>query len=127
MSKNPEYTVRHDLPTIKRGDTIESFSMTVAVNKGTDDEELVIPDAICAQLRDKDDTMLHVFAFQIDPATGIEAYINNLPEPVQTEARIEWEKTAVIERDNPLLAQIAEMMQWDDERLDEMFTEASKL
>lgn len=70
MSKNPEYTVRHDLPTIKRGDTIESFSMTVAVNKGTDDEELVIPDAICAQLRDKDDTMLHVFAFQIDPATG---------------------------------------------------------
>lgn len=70
MSKNSEYTARHDLPTIKRGDTIEQFSMTVAVNKGLDDEEIVIPDAICAQLRDKDDVMLHVFDYQVDPVTG---------------------------------------------------------
>ena len=40
MSKNSEYTARHDLPTIKRGDTIEQFSMTVAVNKGLDIEEI---------------------------------------------------------------------------------------
>lgn len=57
----------------------------------------------------------------------IEDYIDSQPEPEQTEARIEWEKTAVIERNNPMLAQIAETMQWDDERLDEMFLAASKL
>ena len=68
-----------------------------------------------------------IYLYRIGLLEVIERMFEQLPEPQKTEAKIEWEKTSVIERDNPLLQQVAQMQGWAEEDLNQMFIEASKI
>lgn len=63
-------------------------------------------------------------------ATGklplVDAAIAALPEPMKTEAQIEWEYGAVVLRTSPLIAQLAPVLGWDTpEAIDQQFIEAA--
>lgn len=65
-------------------------------------------------------------------ATGklslVQTAIDSLPEPMRTEANIEWEYGAVVQRSSPLIAQLAPVLGWNTpEQIDEQFVEAAKL
>lgn len=44
-----------------------------------------------------------------------------------TEAQIEWEYATEVQRSNPLVAGIQQLLEWTDEQLDTYFREAAKL
>lgn len=56
---------------------------------------------------------------------NIEQIINLMPEPLKSEARIEWEYAAEVRRDWPTLNQIADHLNLTSEYVDELFILAS--
>jgi hypothetical protein len=58
---------------------------------------------------------------QIDDA------INSLPEPTQSLARVEWEYSIAFQRNRPLVAQVAQMLQWTSEQVDALWELAGTL
>ena len=63
-------------------------------------------------------------------ATGklplVDAAIAALPEPMKTEAQIEWEYGSVVWRSSPLIAMLAPVLGWDtSEAIDQQFIEAA--
>lgn len=56
---------------------------------------------------------------------NIEQIINLLPEPLKSEARIEWEYATEVRRDWPTLNQIADHLNLTSEYVDELFILAS--
>ena len=63
-------------------------------------------------------------------ATGklplVDAAIAALPEPMKTEAQIEWEYGSVVWRTSPLIAMLAPVLGWDtSEAIDQQFIEAA--
>ncbi|WRH62028.1 MAG: hypothetical protein RSE12_16900 [Fuscovulum sp.] len=57
----------------------------------------------------------------------VEALFDGLPEPQKTVAKISWEYSTVIERSNPLIAQLQTLVGLTDEEIDALFIAASKL
>ena len=56
---------------------------------------------------------------------NIEQIINLMPEPLKSEARIEWEYAAEVRRDWPTLNQIVDHLNLTSEYVDELFILAS--
>lgn len=63
----------------------------------------------------------------INKLDALEAAIDALPEPVRTRARLEWDYTSEIRRDNELLLQIAPLIGLSAPQLDAMFASACTL
>jgi hypothetical protein len=57
----------------------------------------------------------------VDPA------IASLPSPQKELAQIEWDKSQTVERDRPLVQQLGAALGLNDEQLDTLFINASKL
>jgi len=57
----------------------------------------------------------------------IEAAISSLPDEQQRRARIEWEYSTTIERNNPVLIQLAEAIGMPDAEIDALFAVAAQL
>lgn len=58
---------------------------------------------------------------------SVQNIINALPEAQKAEAQIEWDYAQMVSRDNSIMQLIAQKIGLTDERLDEMFLEASTL
>ena len=52
---------------------------------------------------------------------NVEQVLNLLPEPMKSEAKIDWEYAAEVRRDWPTLNQIAEYLDLTEEFIDDMF------
>lgn len=63
----------------------------------------------------------------INKLADVDAAIASLPEPEKSAAQIEWEYTATVERDSPLISQLGPALGLDDEQLDALFSEAAGL
>lgn len=59
--------------------------------------------------------------------TSVEAAINALPDPPRTEARIAWDFSNTIQRSNPFVSQLAALLGFTDQDLDELFLMAAGL
>ena len=57
----------------------------------------------------------------------ISTALNSLPEPQKSLAIIEWEYSIVFQRNRPLVAQVALMLGWTDEQLDQLWYFAATL
>ena len=57
----------------------------------------------------------------------VESAIDTLPEPPRTAARIEWDYSNSILRNNPFVSQLALMLGFTESQLDELFVLASTL
>lgn len=57
----------------------------------------------------------------------IEDAIAQLPEPQRSLAQVEWEYSVAFVRTNPLIAQVAQILQWSPEQLDSMWDFARTL
>jgi hypothetical protein len=57
----------------------------------------------------------------------VEAAINALPEPPRTAARIEWDYSNAIQRNNPFVSQLALMLGFTESQLDELFILAASI
>lgn len=57
----------------------------------------------------------------------VDAVIESLPEPHKSAARIEWDYSSEVQRDRPFVQQIGAALGFNDEQLDQLFVEASKL
>lgn len=53
--------------TIKRGDTLDAFSITL---DNPDTGDLIFPDSVCCQLKSPSGTVAHTFLTSIDPITA---------------------------------------------------------
>ena len=62
---------------------------------------------------------------EVNLLDNIEQILNSLPEPMQSEAKIEWEYAAEVRRDWPSLNQIAQYLNLTSEYVDELFILAS--
>ncbi|MFA7488185.1 MAG: hypothetical protein WCY72_08885 [Lysobacteraceae bacterium] len=69
----------------------------------------------------------HIYLNRIGLLDIIETLFEQLPEPEKTEAKLEWHKTSVIERNNTLLQKVKTLMNWAEEDIDIMFVEANKI
>ena len=58
---------------------------------------------------------------------GVDAAIASMPEPQKTAAKIEWESSQVLQRSNPLVAQLGAALGLDDAAIDALLVEAAKL
>jgi hypothetical protein len=58
---------------------------------------------------------------QIDDA------INSLPEPTKSLAMVEWEYSVAFQRHRPIVAQVAQMLGWNDAQLDALWKMAKIL
>lgn len=54
-----------------------------------------------------------------------EQYINELPEPQKTAALIEWNHRQTLEREHPLVGQVATALELTEQQLDELFVDAA--
>ena len=61
------YTAAYDIPPIKRGDTMDPFKLTL---KNSEDE-VVIPAAICCQVRDERGRLIITLPTDTDSSTGV--------------------------------------------------------
>jgi hypothetical protein len=57
----------------------------------------------------------------------VEAAIAALPSPQREDAEIEWEYSTTIERDNPVLLQLAAAIGMPDAEIDSLFAVAAQL
>jgi hypothetical protein len=64
---------------------------------------------------------------QANRLAQVEAVIASLSEPDKSRALIEWEYSATIERDNPVLLQIAAAIAMPDQEIDDLFTVARQI
>lgn len=60
-------------------------------------------------------------------ALGVLDTVSNAISSMGQAAQIEWEYAAEVERSNPLVAGIQQLLEWTDEQLDTYFREAAKL
>lgn len=58
---------------------------------------------------------------------GVQPAIDALPEPDRTDAQIEWDHSAAVERDRGFVLTIAQALGISDEQLDALFIEAATL
>lgn len=58
---------------------------------------------------------------------SVEAAINALPDPPRTEARIAWDFSNTIQRSNPFVSQLAALLGFTEQDLDELFIMAAGL
>jgi hypothetical protein len=63
----------------------------------------------------------------IGKLAAVQEAINQLPEPPKTEAQIEWDYAAVVERASPFVALLTPALGLSDEDMDDLFREAAKL
>lgn len=61
------------------------------------------------------------------PLSFVETALQNLSEPLRSEALISWEYATEFRRDNPLFALAGQLLGMTDEQVDTLFHEASKL
>lgn len=61
------------------------------------------------------------------PTASIDDFIANLPAPMNLEVKIWWEYSTEFFRDNPLLNQMAPMLNLSQQDLDDLFTLAATL
>lgn len=59
--------------------------------------------------------------------TSVEMAINALPDPPRTEARIAWDFSNTIQRSNPFVSQLAALLGFTEQDLDELFVMAAGL
>lgn len=64
--KKPKYTIRHDRPAIWRGDSLDPLAMSFKYANG----DLIIPESVCAQIRDKFGGLVHKYDVSINDVTG---------------------------------------------------------
>lgn len=64
---------------------------------------------------------------RIGKLSGVTDMINSLDEPDRTEAKIEWEYSSAIRRDNRFIKMLGKGLNLNKEQIDELFIEASKL
>lgn len=64
------------------------------------------------------------FGFTMDQ---INAGLNSLPEPQKSEALIKWEYSQSYDRNDPLTDQVAQLLTWTPEQVDELWRVAAKL
>lgn len=57
----------------------------------------------------------------------VEAAINAMPEPPRTAARIEWDYSNAIQRDNQFVSQLGAILELSSSQLDELFIQAAGL
>lgn len=58
---------------------------------------------------------------------NIQPALDSLPEPLKTLATIEWEYSLAFQRNRPLVHQIAAVLGWTDEQLDDLWKFAATL
>ncbi|MEZ2293106.1 hypothetical protein [Variovorax sp. RCC_210] len=58
---------------------------------------------------------------------AVSAAINGLSSPQKEAAQIEWEFAATVDRASPFLANLAALLQLDDQALDDLFISAAQL
>lgn len=63
-----DYTETWNMRTIKRGDTLDGFSIVL---DNTDTGDLIFPDSVCCQLKSSFGTVAHIFQTAIDPVTAV--------------------------------------------------------
>lgn len=63
----------------------------------------------------------------IGKLASVEVYINSLTDPPKSAARIEWEVSNTVKRDNEFVLMIGEMLGMSEQDLDTLFIEAAKL
>lgn len=56
---------------------------------------------------------------------AVEAAINAMPEPAQTDARISWDYSSTVERTNPLVLALGPALGLSAEQLDALFLDAA--
>lgn len=64
--KEPEYTIIHDRPAIWRGDSLESLSIILEYEDGGK----IIPERVCAQIRDSFGGLIYEYSPTIDLVSG---------------------------------------------------------
>lgn len=57
----------------------------------------------------------------------IESALDALPEPHKSLARIEWEYSVAFQRQRPLVSQVAALLGWDSNQLDQLWYFAASL
>ena len=65
--------------------------------------------------------------FQAGLLTNIDTTINSLPEPQQTSARISWDYSSTVERNNPVFIQLATALGLTSSQIDQLMISASQL
>lgn len=60
-------------------------------------------------------------------ADGVYATVNAAVEQMPLTAQIEWEYAATIDRSNPLVPAMQALLEWDDARVDQFYTQAALL
>lgn len=58
---------------------------------------------------------------------GVLANVNAAISTMSEQAQIEWEYAATVEKNNPLIPQLAALLGWSDDETDNYFIEAAKL
>jgi hypothetical protein len=57
----------------------------------------------------------------------VDAAINAMPEPQQSQSRIEWEYASTLDRNNPLVLSLGPALGLTESDIDNLFIEAAKL
>jgi hypothetical protein len=57
----------------------------------------------------------------------VDAAINAMPEPQQSQSRIEWEYASTLDRTNPLVLSLGPALGLTETDIDNLFIEAAKL
>lgn len=57
----------------------------------------------------------------------VEDGLNSLPEPQKSLALVEWEYSLIFDRGNDLVSQVAAMLGWNEDQLDQLWIFAGKL
>lgn len=58
---------------------------------------------------------------------AVQPAIDSLPEPDRTDAQIDWDFSAAVERDRGFVLQVAQALGLSDQQLDDLFIEAATL
>ena len=89
-----------------------------------------IPNAPILQLVPESVTprQLRIALFSIGITESIiDAMLNSLPDPTKTIARITWDYSTLIYRNNPILEQMAPSLGFTTQQVDDLFIAAEKL
>lgn len=57
----------------------------------------------------------------------VETFLNMLPEAEQTAAKIEWEYSTTLDRDNPVVLQLIPLLELTEQQVDQLFINAASL
>lgn len=86
-----------------------------------DPNQIPVPDSVTPRQIRQALIISGVSLSQIDDA------LNSLSEPVKSLARVEWEYSIAFQRNRPLVRQVALMLGWTDEQLDNLWKLAASL